>query len=63
MAVQLEFLKSIPYFSELSPAELDSIRKLTFEKTESFRIRMWIARQLILLANWLVGIETVIEDE
>ena len=37
--------------------------KLTFEKTESFRIRMWIARQLILLANWLVGIETVIEDE
>jgi CRP/FNR family transcriptional regulator len=33
MAVQLEFLKSIPYFSELSPAELDSIRELTFEKT------------------------------
>jgi CRP-like cAMP-binding protein len=33
MAVQLEFLKSIPYFSELSLAELESIRKLVFEKT------------------------------
>ena len=33
MAVQVEFLKSIPYFSGLSPAELDSIRKLIFEKT------------------------------
>jgi CRP/FNR family transcriptional regulator len=33
MAVQLEFLKSILYFSGLSPAELESIRKLVFEKT------------------------------
>jgi len=33
MAIQIEFLKSIPYFSELSPAELDSIRQLIFEKT------------------------------
>jgi len=33
MAIQVEFLKSIPYFSELSPAELDSIRQLIFEKT------------------------------
>lgn len=33
MAVQVEFLKSIPYFSGLSPAELDSIRELIFEKT------------------------------
>ena len=33
MTVQVEFLKSIPYFSELSPAELDSIRQLVFEKT------------------------------
>ncbi len=33
MAVQLEFLQSIPYFSGLGPAELDSIRKLVFEKT------------------------------
>jgi CRP/FNR family transcriptional regulator len=33
MAVQLEFLKSILYFAGLSPAELESIRKLVFEKT------------------------------
>jgi CRP-like cAMP-binding protein len=33
MAVQVEFLKSIPYFSGLGPAELDSIGKLMFEKT------------------------------
>jgi len=33
MAVQLEFLRSILYFSELSLAELESIRKLVFEKT------------------------------
>jgi len=33
MAVQLEFLKSIPYFSDLDLAELESIGKLIFEKT------------------------------
>ncbi len=33
MAIQLEFLKSIPYFSALGLAELESIRKLVFEKT------------------------------
>ena len=33
MAIQVEFLKSIPYFSGLSPAELDSIRQRIFEKT------------------------------
>jgi len=33
MAVQLEVLKSIPYFSNLSLAELESIRSLVFEKT------------------------------
>jgi CRP-like cAMP-binding protein len=32
MAVQLEFIKSIPYFSGLGQAELDSIRKYIFEK-------------------------------
>jgi len=32
MAVQVEFIKSIPYFSGLSQAELDSIRKVIFEK-------------------------------
>jgi CRP/FNR family transcriptional regulator len=33
MAIQLELLKSINYFSGLSPAEIDSIRKFIFEKT------------------------------
>ena len=33
MAVQLEFLKSILYFSDLGLAELESIRKLVVEKT------------------------------
>jgi CRP-like cAMP-binding protein len=32
MAVQLEFLKSILYFSDLGLAELESIRKFVFEK-------------------------------
>jgi CRP-like cAMP-binding protein len=32
MAIQIDFLKRIPYFSGLSPTELDSIKKLTFEK-------------------------------
>jgi CRP/FNR family transcriptional regulator len=33
MTVQLEFLKSIAYFSGLSLTELDSVSKLLFEKT------------------------------
>ena len=33
MVVQLEFLKSILYFSDLGLAELEAIRKLVFEKT------------------------------
>ena len=33
MAVDVEFLKRIPYFSGLGAAELDGIRKLVFEKT------------------------------
>lgn len=33
MAIQLNFLKSSPYFAGLSPAELDSVRQLIFEKT------------------------------
>jgi CRP-like cAMP-binding protein len=32
MTVQVEFIKSIPYFSGLDQAELDSIRKYFFEK-------------------------------
>ena len=37
MAIQVEFLKSVSYFSGLSPAELESIRKLIFEKTVARR--------------------------
>jgi len=33
MAIQIEILESIPYFSGLGPNELDSIRQLIFEKT------------------------------
>ena len=33
MTVEIEFLKSIPYFSGLSTDELDSIRKSIFERT------------------------------
>ena len=32
MAVQVEFLKSIPYFSGLSDSEIDSVRRYIFEK-------------------------------
>ena len=32
MTVQVEFLKSTPYFSGLSPAELDSVNPFIFEK-------------------------------
>ena len=33
MAIDVELLKSIPYFSDLSPAELDSIKEFIFERT------------------------------
>ncbi len=33
MTVQIGFLESIPYFLGLSPAELDSIKQLFFERT------------------------------
>jgi CRP-like cAMP-binding protein len=33
MTVQLDFLKQIPYFSGVGPADLESIRRLVFEKT------------------------------
>ncbi len=32
MTVQLEFLKRIPYFSSVGPADLESIKKLVFER-------------------------------
>ena len=32
MAIDVELLKSIPYFSSLSPAELDSIKEFIFER-------------------------------
>lgn len=33
MAVQTEFLRALPYFSDISPAELDSVKGFFFEKT------------------------------
>jgi CRP/FNR family transcriptional regulator len=33
MAIQVELIKSIPYFSGLSPAELDSLKGLIFDTT------------------------------
>ena len=33
MAIQVELIKAIPYFSGLSPAELDSLKGLVFETT------------------------------
>ena len=33
MTIELEFLKSLPYFSGLNSAELESVSKLIFEKT------------------------------
>ena len=33
MAIDVELLKSIPYFSGLNPAELDSIKEFIFERT------------------------------
>ncbi len=33
MTVEIEFLKSVPYFTGLSPAELESISQRIFEKT------------------------------
>ena len=32
MAIEIEFLKSIPYFSGLGPAEIGSVRKFIFER-------------------------------
>ena len=32
MAIKVEFLRSIPYFSGLNQAELDSVKQFTFEK-------------------------------
>jgi len=33
MAIQVEFLESVPYFTGLSPAEIESMRRFIFEKT------------------------------
>jgi len=33
MAIQSEFLKGVPYFSGLGPAELESVGRVVFEKT------------------------------
>ena len=33
MAVEVDFLKSVPYFADLSTAELESVKQFIFEKT------------------------------
>ena len=33
MTIAIDFLQSVPYFSGLSPAELESVRQLVFKKT------------------------------
>jgi hypothetical protein len=42
MTIQLEFLKSIPYFSELSLAELEWTGKFVFEKTAKRGNSIWL---------------------
>ncbi len=60
MAVEIEFLKSIPYFSGLSPAELDSIKQLIFEKTaergEIILLEGESAEALFLVASGVVKV-------
>ena len=60
MAIQIEFLKSNPYFSGLSPAELDSIKKLIFEKTaqrgETILLEIEPARVLYFVVSGVVKV-------
>ncbi len=42
MTIQLEFLKSIPYFSEFSLAELEWTGKFVFEKTAKRGNSIWL---------------------
>ena len=60
MAEQLEFLKSVPYFSGLSLAELESIGKLVFEKTadraETVLIEGESASNLYFVASGVVKV-------
>ncbi len=60
MAVEVEFLKSIPYFSGLSPAELDSIKQLIFEKTvergEVILLESELAKALFFVASGVVKV-------
>ena len=60
MAVQLEFLKSILYFSDLGLAELESIRELVFEKTadraEMVLLEGESAANLYLVASGVVKV-------
>lgn len=60
MAVQIDFLKSIPYFAGLSLAELDSLKKLIFEKTagrgESILLEGDLAEALYFVASGVVKV-------
>ncbi len=60
MAIQLEFLKSSPYFAGLSPAELDSVRSHVFERTvergEVILLEGEPAEALFLVASGVVKV-------
>jgi len=60
MAVEEEFLKSTPYFSGLSPAEIDSIKRFVFEKTfqrgEVILLEGEAAEALFLVASGVVKV-------
>ncbi len=60
MAVQVEFLKSIPYFSGMNPGELDSIKQRIFEKTaergELVVLEGELARALFFVVSGVVKI-------
>lgn len=60
MPFQLEFLNSIPYFSELDPAELDSVKNFFFEKTtekgEMLLLEGELAESLYFVASGVVKV-------
>ncbi len=60
MVAQVEFLESIPYFSGLSSAELDSVRRLVFQKTvergEVIVLEGESAEELFFVASGVVKI-------
>jgi len=60
MAVEAEFLKSIPYFADLSPAELDAVARRTLERAvkrgEIILFEGEPARELYFVASGVVKV-------